>query len=141
VAGQVREAARQVGLSEQVVFAGRLDDDEMAGAFQLADVFVLPVVPRPGDMEGFGIVLLEAAASGTPSVATRIGGIPDAVADGETGVLVPSLDYGAMADALIRLLTDDHLREQVASRGRERVMRDYLWEKVAPRYADAVLRF
>ena len=141
MAGLVREAAQQVGIAKHIVFTGRLDDDEMVGAFQLADVFVLPAVPSPGDMEGFGIVLLEAAASGTPSVATRTGGIPDAVVDGETGTLVPSLDYGAMADALVAFLTDDHLRERVASKARERVMRDFLWEKVAPRYADAVLRF
>ena len=140
MAREVMAAAREVGLEGHVVMTGRLDDAEMSDAFHAADVFVLPVIPRPADMEGFGIVLLEAACAGLPAVASRIGGIPDALEDGVSGVLVPPLDYPALADALVRFLEDAAHREAFAARARERALTRFDWSAVAPRYAEALLR-
>jgi glycosyltransferase involved in cell wall biosynthesis len=111
----------------------------MVAAFQLADVFVLPVIPVPGDMEGFGIVLLEAGAAGVPIVATAVGGITDAVVDGETGVLVPPLDYVRMASALVGFLQDPDKSHAVGERGRRRALGEFNWDAISSRYVEALL--
>jgi phosphatidylinositol alpha-1,6-mannosyltransferase len=136
---EVEAAVRASGLEDRVVITGRLSDDEMVAAFQLANVFVLPVVPTPGDMEGFGIVLLEAGAAGLPVVATAVGGVIDAVEDGATGCLVPAGDYAAMSDAIVRLLTDSELAASYGARGRARALGEYSWPQISRRYVDAIL--
>jgi phosphatidylinositol alpha-1,6-mannosyltransferase len=83
------------------------------------------------DAEGFGIVFLEAAASGCPVIAGRSGGTEDAVIDGETGFLVTPTDVDAVAAATIRLLTDEPLAVQLGLQGRTRVERAFTWDKIA----------
>lgn len=138
--GAVVKAAEAAGMSDHVVITGRLSADEMVAAFQSSDLFVLPAIPLKGEMEGFGIVFLEAAAAGLPAVSTRLWGIPDAVLDGETGVLVEPLDYDAMARTLIELLTDPERRRALGECGRMRVEESFLWERVAGIYSDVLLR-
>lgn len=137
---KVEAATRAAGLEDRVIVTGRLSDEEMVAAFQLADVFVLPVVPIPGDMEGFGIVLLEAGAAGRPVVATAIGGVVDAVEAGRTGELIPVGDYGAMSDAIIMLLRDEDLARRYGEFGRERALRTYSWPAISRRYVEAILQ-
>ncbi len=139
VFAKVEAATRDSGMDDRVVITGRLSDQEMAAAFQLADVFVMPVVPTPGDMEGFGIVLLEAGAAGLPVVATAVGGVIDAVEDGTTGCLIPLGDYAAMSDAIVRFLTDSDLAREFGERGRARALGEYSWPQISRRYADAIL--
>lgn len=86
----------------------------------MADVLCLPSY-----REGFGTVVLEAAALGVPAVGTRIVGLSDAVVEGETGVLVPAKDPGALGEALSRVLADDALRRRLGAAARERVRRDF----------------
>jgi glycosyltransferase involved in cell wall biosynthesis len=90
-------------------------------------------------MEGFGIVLLEAGAAGIPVVATAIGGITDAVIEGETGILVPPLGYAAMASGLIGFLQDDAKSQAFGERGRLRALREFNWNSISSRYAEALL--
>ena len=139
IARQVQRTIERSGMSEHVVVTGRLSDDELVAAFQLADVFVLPAVPTPGDMEGFGIVLLEAGAAGLPVVATALGGITDAVEDGETGRLVAPGDYSAMAAALVDLLRDEGRRRAYGRSGQVRALGEFDWGPVSQRYAEAIL--
>jgi phosphatidylinositol alpha-1,6-mannosyltransferase len=139
VLASVEAAIREVGLEDHVVVTGRLTSEEMVAAFQLADVFILPVIPVPGDMEGFGIVLLEAGAAGVPIVATAVGGITDAVVDGETGLLVPPFDYAAMASALARLLQDEQKSRALGERGRRRTLDEFNWDAISSRYVEALL--
>ncbi len=134
----VLRAADAAGLRERVIVTGRLADAEMAAAFHLADVVILPAVRVKGDMEGFGIVCLEAASAGKPVVAARLGGIPDAVAEGETGVLVPPGDSQAMTGSVVRLLHDQRLAEKLGARGRQRVLQEFAWDAVGNRFCDAV---
>ena len=80
-----------------------------------------------GHVEGFGIVYLEAAARGVPSVGTQTGGIPEAVEDGETGVLVPPNSPDALAEAMIELLTDVDRRRRLGARASERAQSHFSW--------------
>jgi glycosyltransferase involved in cell wall biosynthesis len=100
----LRSYARRRGDASMVHFRGALGGPDLAAAYRGARVVVLPSLT---ESESFGIVLLEASASGVPTVGSRIGGIPTIIRDGETGLLVPPGDSKALADALISLLTQD----------------------------------
>lgn len=100
--GALRAEAARVGVEASVDFAGRVDEDALAEAYRTSDLFVLPaVVDRKGDSEGLGVVLLEALEFGLPVIASNIGGIPDIVKHGETGLLVPPADAAALASAIL----------------------------------------
>ncbi|AKJ29890.1 glycosyl transferase [Caldimonas brevitalea] len=105
---ELREEARKLGVTHKVLFAGqRSDVAQLTPAF---DVFAMPSLT-----EGVSIALLEACATRLPIVATRVGGNPEIISDGETGLLVPPADGPALQQALSRLLSDAVLRERLAS--------------------------
>src|SRR5262249_17611430 len=87
-----------------VLLLGASSDDDLWKLYHASDVVVLPALATIDDVEGFGITLLEAAAAGKPSVATRVGGIPDAVENGKSGILVEPDDYCGLARAIVSLL-------------------------------------
>ena len=97
---RIEAAARAAGVGAQLRFVGRLAQEALEGAYRGAQVHVFPVLDQPGDVEGFGMVALESAARGLPTVAFAVGGVPDAVAEGVTGRLVAPGDYAALADAV-----------------------------------------
>lgn len=120
----LRAQADHLGLTAAVRFFGARPHAETLSLMHQAWVFALPsVTARNGDAEGMGMVLLEAAASGVPAVATRHGGIPEAVADGESGLLCSEHDVGALSDSMIQLLRNDVLRRQIGHAARLRVER------------------
>lgn len=88
---------------EAVHFLGTVDDDTLWNCYAAADSLVFPLIRVKGDVEGFGMVAIEAAASGTPTVAFPVGGVVDAVADGVNGILVPERDYEAFAEAVVSI--------------------------------------
>jgi glycosyltransferase involved in cell wall biosynthesis len=139
MADRVMEEACRAGIGEQVVITGRLSEEDLATAFQLSELFVLPAVPITGDMEGFGIVLLEAGAAHLPVVASRLGGISDAVADGESGVLVTPGDDAGLVNQICALLGNPERSRAMGQAGFERVMADFTWDKIAQRYVEALL--
>ncbi len=94
---------------------------------------------RP-DVEGFGLVFLEANACGTAVIGSTSGGISDAVVDGETGLLVPPEAPGPLAEAAIRLLNDAGLRQRLGEQGRARVLRDFTWERMATQLSTSMAR-
>jgi phosphatidylinositol alpha-1,6-mannosyltransferase len=100
----VLSCARSRGLGDHVRALGRLDDADVLDAYAASDAFVFPVVHVPGDMEGFGMVAIEAAAQGVPTVAFRIGGIPDAIEVGTSGSLVEPGEYERFADEIVSWL-------------------------------------
>ncbi len=101
---RVEQAAREAGVEGHVLFAGRCDQPTLESALSDAQCHVFPVLDLPGDVEGFGMVALEAASFGLPSVAFRVGGVPDAIDDGRTGRLLPPGDYAGFADAVVEEL-------------------------------------
>ncbi|RCS29038.1 glycosyltransferase family 1 protein [Rhodanobacter denitrificans] len=103
----IRVAAEAAGVGEHLLFLGVITDyAELGAIYRASDVHVFPVRHILGDPEGFGMVAVEAAAHGLPSVAFATGGIVDAVAEGRSGHLVPPGDYAALADAAIAALTE-----------------------------------
>ena len=125
--------AAELGVVNRVRFLGEVDDDRLPGLYATADLFVLPVREEPEDdeVEGFGIVFCEAAASALPIVAGDSGGVADAVRDGETAFLVPPRDAVATAAALSRLLEDDDLLRRMGRAGRRSVETYYNWDRAA----------
>jgi glycosyltransferase involved in cell wall biosynthesis len=110
----LRRRADELGVADRVVFAGRRAD--AARVLAAADLVALP-----SWTEGLPLVVLEAMALGRAVVATPVGGTPELIVDGETGLLVPPRDAGALADALRRILADDALRRRLGDAGRQRV--------------------
>jgi phosphatidylinositol alpha-1,6-mannosyltransferase len=130
----IERAVADLGLAGCVRLLGAVSEDDLASLYQRADIFVLPCLEMRGDIEGFGIAALEAAAAGVPTVATRVGGIPEAVLDGTTGLLVAPGDYEGMGHAIRRLLLDAPLRSALGSAATERARREFDWSVVLERY-------
>jgi phosphatidylinositol alpha-1,6-mannosyltransferase len=123
--------ARELGVEDAVRLLGFVGDEELPALYNAADVFVLASRRYDLLVEGFGIAIVEASASALPVIASRSGGIPEAVRDGETGVLVDPDNPAAVAAAAIRLLGDETLRRRMGAAGRSAVERHYNWDRVA----------
>jgi phosphatidylinositol alpha-1,6-mannosyltransferase len=124
--------ARSLGVRDRVIFAGGLSDTEIADAYAGATVYVgLSRVDAAINAEGFGIAFVEAAASGTPSVAGDSGGVRSAVWDNETGLVVDPTDARAAAAAIRTLLADPARRAVMARAARQAVEQHFNWERVA----------
>ena len=114
-----------MGLGDSVSFVGFVPDEILRDLYSSASAVVLPA---EHDAEGFGMVILEAAACRVPAVATNVGGIPAAVLDGETGLLVPPGDVSSLAAALVRITQNFELREHLADHAYKRVNSEFSWE-------------
>jgi glycosyltransferase involved in cell wall biosynthesis len=128
----LRQLASGLGISERVIFAGFRND--IAALIREFDVYVQPSI-----YESFGIVLLEAMAATKAVVATNVGGVPEIVSDGETGVLVSPENPGMIADALIRILGDEGARIRMAEKGRSRVVANFDIAQTVSKYQDVYL--
>lgn len=100
----LREAIRQTGTQANLKILGKLSDEELGMAYRAASVLVFPVLDIPGDVEGFGMVAIEAAAHGLPTVAFAVGGVPDAISNGCSGDLITPGDYSGMTNHVIKYL-------------------------------------
>jgi glycosyltransferase involved in cell wall biosynthesis len=115
-----------LSIANRVELMGSKSSEEVRSYMQQAEIFALPSQTAPnGDSEALGIVFNEASACGIPIVSTRHGGIPEAVLDGETGLLVAEGDDAALANALAKLLGDADLRAKMGQRGREFVLESF----------------
>lgn len=133
----LRRRAEELGVAERTRFLGSVGGELKTALYGACDIFAMPAVQVGTDVEGFGLVFLEAAACGKPSVAGSAGGQPEAVIDGQTGVVVDGRDVGAVAGALIRLAGDAELRARMGAAGRERAA-GFDWPLVAGRVVHLV---
>nr|BCX00766.1 MAG: glycosyl transferase family 1 [Bacteroidota bacterium] len=130
----LRALAERLGLGEQITWAGAIEDRaQLAGYFRSADVFCHPSVH-----ETFGFVVLEAMAAGLPVVAARAATMPELIADGQTGLLVPPADARALAEALERLLRDPQGARDLGQAARRRAG-EFSWSKTAAAF-EAILQ-
>jgi glycosyltransferase involved in cell wall biosynthesis len=120
---ELRSLAETLGVSNRTVFWGYRDD--VKELMQRMTLFVLPSLT-----EAFPVALLEAMALGVPTVATEVAGVPEIITDGETGVLVPPGDVGALSRAMDRVLSDSDLAGSLGERGRESVTSRFTKEKM-----------
>jgi D-inositol-3-phosphate glycosyltransferase len=118
----LHQLARELGLREAVVFAGRVDDRALLEYYAAADVFVLP-----SSSEAQGIVALEAMACGLTVIASAVGGLVGTIEDGRTGFLVPPGDASTLAERLREVLSDAERRNAIGAAAREAVVRDFSW--------------
>ena len=128
--GGLRQLAESLGVASRVHILSDVSDSELPAAYAFGDIYLGLSRESGLDAEGFGIALLEAAASELPVVGGASGGIADAVANGESGILVDPGDLGAAAEAVRHLLDDAVLAQQLGLAGRERVLRGFTWERV-----------
>jgi phosphatidylinositol alpha-1,6-mannosyltransferase len=124
-------------LNDQVHFLGLFPYEDVLEIYQQADLFILTsrmiVDEKITGIEGFGIVFLEANACGLPVIGSRVGGIPDAVKDGETGLLVDPENPAEIAAAIKTLMLDENLRKKLGQNGIQWA-REHDWSKIVPRY-------
>ncbi|MET7648194.1 glycosyltransferase family 4 protein [Streptomyces sp. NPDC005426] len=134
-AGELRKLAAETGVRDSVRFTGPVPWDELPAHYGAGDVFAMPCRTRRGglDVEGLGIVYLEASATGLPVVAGDSGGAPDAVLDGDTGWVVRGGSAEESAERIVALLGDAELRQRMGERGRAWVEEKWRWDLLAER--------
>lgn len=137
---RLEQLAQELGVSDLVVFHGRVPEAELLAAYRRAHLFVMPAREETAvpSMEGFGIVYLEASACGLPVIAARSGGAAEAVQDGRTGLLVPPNDAPALAQAVIRLLQNPAERQRLGANGRQWALSEMNWDGTAHKLAEAL---
>ncbi|HTB49208.1 MAG TPA: glycosyltransferase family 4 protein, partial [Verrucomicrobiae bacterium] len=132
----IQAAIDKHALGQQVPMLGRAESGLYEAAYNGADVFVMPNITVPGDMEGFGLVLLEASACALPVVAADTEGIQEAVSDGQNGVLVSVGDAAAFSQAIDRFLRDQAYARQFGKQSRKFTLQTYQWDALADRYLE-----
>ena len=133
-AERIRDAAKRAGVAHRVRLLGRLTQRELEGMYRGADLFIMPNVPVPGDMEGFGVVMLEAGLCGLPTVAANIEGIADVVADGRNGRLVQSGNTTAFREAILAYRREPDLLETARHTAASHVLEHFGWRSAAEKY-------
>ncbi|MDA2923431.1 glycosyltransferase family 4 protein [Acidobacteria bacterium AH-259-L09] len=127
--------AREYGVEDRVMVLDHVQHDEIVYWYHLCDIFVMM---SRNLVEGFGIVFLEAGICSRPVIGTWDGGIPDAVADGEVGFLVQPKDSQALGQKVIEILQNPELAKRLGRAGRERVLREFTWQKQGEKFGQLV---
>jgi phosphatidyl-myo-inositol dimannoside synthase len=132
---RLRRLANQLDVGGAVLFTGHVPDAELPAYYDAGDVFAMPCRSRRRglDVEGLGIVYLEASATGLPVIAGDSGGAPDTVLPGETGYVVPGGDVAALTDRLTQLLCNPAAARAMGENGRAWMEREWRWDLVAGR--------
>lgn len=135
---QLEAEAAELGVTDIVRFVGPASEADLPGWYAAADVFVMPNRNDGVDFEGFGIVFLEAAAAGLPVIGGQSGGVPEAVAQGETGRLVDGENLEELTSAMRSYARSPDERKAAGSRGRLRVVQEFTWDIVGAKFLDRV---
>lgn len=118
----------ELDLGNRTTFTGRIDPDLLNDYYNLADIFVMPTKTVPPDIEGFGIVFLEAGSCGKPVIGSTSGGISSAVIHNETGLLVNENDPDELALAIKKILSNPDMASRMGKKGRDRVLSETNWD-------------
>lgn len=130
----IEAAVTETKMQDSVLLLGRTSDELLHNLYNAADCFVMPNIVVPGDMEGFGRVLVEAALCEVPVVTSGIEGIVDAIHSGKNGVLVPTEDIPAHAQAILRVLRDTEASQKQGKHAREYSLKTFGWGEIVKQY-------
>ena len=133
--GYLETLVAQENLTNHVTFTGAISNEELASCYYACDLFAMISRQHNGSIEGFGIAFLEAGSAGKAVIGGNSGGIPDAVEHNVTGVLVDPENIDAISMVVTELLKQEKKRTRLGLNGKQRVMNEFTWEKVANKYA------
>lgn len=133
---EIERAAAETGSTDRLWLIGKVSQARLPLLLGACDVFVMPNIEVPGDIEGFGIVAIEAAAGGLPVVAARLEGIPDAIADGRNGTLIESGNSAAFIHSVTALIENTAERANQGESGRAYTQRENAWPRIIARYVE-----
>lgn len=136
VTDEIRAAVARHGLEDRVHLLGQVPEETLGRLYRGADLFVMPNIPVPGDIEGFGVVMLEAGLCGLPTLAAELEGIADVVREGENGHLVPSGAADAFVRAVMRYADDPAALAAASARAARFTAETFSWERVADRHVE-----
>lgn len=136
----IERAVERAGVGNRVRMLGTVREEELHHLYHDADLFVMPNIRVPGDMEGFGVVMLEAGLRGLPTVAANLEGIRDVISEGENGYLCPHGDSEAFRKKILTLKNDGRAHEQLGHRAASFVRNNFSWEVVADELVDAMMQ-
>lgn len=131
---RVQSIISSAGIEDNVTFTGYLTDSDLLPMYRTSSLFVLPSFE-----EGFGMVVSEAMAAGTPPIASRISGIDQQIDDGNTGLMFEPGDVGELRDALLALLNDPERRQMMGKQSKDRAQQ-FSWESITDQYIDVYER-
>ena len=129
-------AIEKLEFKDRVIYVGGVSEQEKEMLYLTADIFVQPNITVEGDMEGFGLVVLEAASYGLPVVASNIEGLKDAIHNGKNGFLLEERDADAYKQKIESLFMDDESRRQFGANARKYVEEHFSWERTARQYVN-----
>ncbi len=137
-AGKLRKLTRRLGVTGSVIFAGSVPWEDLPAYYAAGTIFAMPCRTRRAglDVEGLGIVYLEASATGLPVIGGDSGGAPDAILPGETGYVVPGGDVPELAERLIQLLADPDTAASMGDKGLAWIEQEWRWNLVSARLAE-----
>jgi len=121
-------------LENSVFMLGRINDEELEKIYQKADLFIMPNIQVKNDLEGFGIVALEAGLRGLPVIASNIEGIKDAITQNQNGILVQEKNQQVFIQTINKFLKDENLGQEFGKKAKEFVLKNFSWQKIARRY-------
>ena len=132
---ELEDLAKKLKITNNIIFTGKIRNDMLSKYYASADLFVGPsIITKSGDTEGLGIVFLEALASGTTVIGSNVGGIPDIIKDGKTGLLVEQKNWKELASKIIMLLENKKLRGSLIKEGQKHIKKNYEWSILAEKF-------
>lgn len=137
----IESAVRETQSEERVLLLGRVSDTDRNILLNTVDIFVQPNIHIDGDMEGFGIAVIEATVCGRPVIASNIEGLKDAIVQNENGILVASGDASAFRDVILDFVSHPEKRQELGIRARQYTETHYHWNTIARLYVETLKRF
>ncbi|MFC1756401.1 glycosyltransferase family 4 protein [Patescibacteria group bacterium] len=134
----IENVIKKSELGNQVKTLGYVNDNTRNILFNTSDLFVQPNIKIEGDMEGFGISVIEASACKLPVIASRLEGLKDAIKDGQNGFLVEPGNVDSYAAKINELLSDDDFRKEFGEKARQFVIENYSWDKISKKYLEEI---
>ncbi len=127
--------SNRLNLDSKVVYIDKVPQEKLSEIYSSASLFVLPsIVNNQGETEGLGVVLLEAMACGLPVIGSNVGGIPDIIKDGETGLLARQKEPESLTEKITMLFSDKNLRRRLVENGYRIVKENFLWDTIAEKF-------